>query len=84
LTQNFRGLRGPLQVCETAMTVMDKKIFVKRMHEANAEGFVCKNRYAPHAAGRAGQQFKCKFVTTASFIVGPKPDKKASAKVSSL
>jgi len=77
LTQNFRGLLGPLQVCETAMTVKDKKAFVKRMHEANAEGFVCKNRYAPYAAGRAGQHFKCKFVTTASFIVGPKPDKKA-------
>ncbi|HYL14605.1 MAG TPA: WGR domain-containing protein [Terriglobales bacterium] len=77
LTQNFRGLRGPLQVCETAMTVMDKKTFVKRMHEANTEGFVCKNRFAPYAAGRAGQHFKCKFVTTASFIVGPKPDKKA-------
>jgi len=27
--------------------------------------------------GRAGQHFKCKFVATASFIVGPKPDKKA-------
>jgi bifunctional non-homologous end joining protein LigD len=77
LTRHFRGLRGALQVCETAMTVNDKKAFVKRMHEANAEGFVCKNRYSPYAAGRAGQHFKCKFVTTASFIVGPKPNKKA-------
>jgi hypothetical protein len=77
LTQHFRGVRGALQVCETAMTVKDKKHFVKRMHEANAEGFVCKNRYAAYAAGRAGQHFKCKFVTTASFIVGPKPEKKA-------
>jgi hypothetical protein len=25
---------------------------------------------------RAGQHYKCKFVVTASFIVGPKPDKK--------
>ena len=39
--------------------------------------FVCKNRYAANAAGRAGQHYKCKFVATASFIVGPKPDKKA-------
>jgi hypothetical protein len=46
------------------------------MHDANAEGFVFKNRYAACAAGRAGQHFKCKFVATASFIVGPKPDKK--------
>jgi bifunctional non-homologous end joining protein LigD len=77
LTQHFRGVRGTLQVCETAMTTKDKTAFVKRMHEANAEGFVCKNRYAAYAGGRAGQHYKCKFVTTASFIVGPKPEKKA-------
>jgi bifunctional non-homologous end joining protein LigD len=78
LTRHFRGVRSALQVCETAMTVKDKKHFVKRMHEANAEGFVCKNRYSAYAAGRARQHFKCKFVTTASFIVGPKPDKNAA------
>jgi predicted DNA-binding WGR domain protein len=78
LTQHFRGVRGALQVCETAMTTKAKIAFVKVMHAANAEGFVCKNRYAPYAAGRAGQHYKCKFVTTASFIVGPKPEKKAS------
>jgi hypothetical protein len=48
------------------------------MHSANAEGFVCKNRNAVYAGGRAGQHFKCKFVVTASFIVGPKPEKKAN------
>jgi hypothetical protein len=48
------------------------------MHSANAEGFVCKNRNAAYAGGRAGQHFKCKFVVTASFIVGPKPEKKAN------
>src|SRR5437879_5105243 len=47
------------------------------MHDANAEGFVCKNRYAAYAGGRAGQHFKFKFVATASFIVGSKPNKKA-------
>jgi bifunctional non-homologous end joining protein LigD len=77
LTQHFRGVRDMLRVCETAMTTKAKRDFVKKMHIANAEGFVCKNRYASCAAGRTGQHFKCKFVATASFIVGPKPDKKA-------
>jgi hypothetical protein len=52
--------------------------FVDTMHRIRAEGFVCKNRHASYAGGRAGQHFKCKFVTTASFIVGPKPAKKVS------
>jgi ATP-dependent DNA ligase len=51
---------------------------VKKMHSGNAEGFVCKNRNAAYAGGRAGQHFKCKFVVTASFTVGPKPEKKAN------
>jgi bifunctional non-homologous end joining protein LigD len=77
LTQHFRGVSDVLRVCETAMTTKAKRDFVKRMHSTNAEGFVCKNRNAAYAGGRAGQHFKCKFVATASFIVGPKPDKKA-------
>ncbi len=77
LTRLFRGVHTTLRVCETAMTLKAKRAFVKAMHDANAEGFVCKNRYAAYAAGRAGQHFKCKFVAAASFIVGPKPDKKA-------
>jgi bifunctional non-homologous end joining protein LigD len=78
LTRLFRGVHESLRVCETAMTPKAKRAFVKAMHDANAEGFVCKNRYAAYAGGRAGQHYKCKFVATASFIVGPKPDKKAS------
>jgi ATP-dependent DNA ligase len=74
LTQLFRGVHQTLRVCETAMTPKAKRAFVKAMHDANAEGFVCKNRYAAYAAGRAGQHYKCKFVATASFIVGPKPE----------
>jgi bifunctional non-homologous end joining protein LigD len=77
LTQFFRGVHQTLRVCETAMTPKAKRAFVKAMHDRNAEGFVCKNRYAPYAAGRAGQHYKCKFIATASFIVGPKPEKKA-------
>jgi bifunctional non-homologous end joining protein LigD len=77
LTQHFRGVSDVLRVCETAMTTKAKRDFVKKMHNTNAEGFVCKNRNAAYAGGRAGQHFKCKFVATASFIVGPKPDKKA-------
>ena len=76
LTRHFRGLGDILRVCETAMTRKAKRDFVKNMHEANAEGFVCKNRVAAYTGGRAGQHFKCKFVATASFIVGPKPAKK--------
>src|SRR5713101_4249231 len=78
LTQRFRGVSDVLRVCETAMTTKGKRDFVKKMHSANAEGFVCKNRSAAYAAGRAGQHFKCKFVVTASFIIGPKPEKKAN------
>jgi len=77
LTRLFRGVHSTLRVCQTAMTPKTKRAFVKTMHDANAEGFVCKNRYAAYAGGRAGQHFKCKFVAMASFIVGPKPDKKA-------
>ena len=77
LTRLFRGVRQTLRVCETAMTPKAKRAFVKAMHDANAEGFVCKNRYAAYEGGRAGQHLKCKFVAMASFIVGPKPDKKA-------
>src|SRR5256886_8735133 len=78
LTQHFRGVSDVLRVCETAMTTKAKRDFVKKMHSANAEGFVCKNRNAAYAAGRAGQHFKCKFVVTPSSIVGPKPEKKAN------
>jgi hypothetical protein len=72
LTQHFRGVSDVLRVCETAMTTKAKRDFVKKMH---AEGFVCKNRNAAYSGERAGQHFKCKFVVTASFIVGPKPEK---------
>jgi bifunctional non-homologous end joining protein LigD len=74
----FRGVDEALRVCETAMTPKAKRAFVKVMHESRAEGFVCKNRNAAYAGGRAGQHFKCKFVTTSSFIVGPKPASKAA------
>ena len=74
----FRGVNEAPRVCETAMTTKAKRDFVKKMHSANAEGFVCKSRNAVYAGGRAGQHFKCKFVVTASFVVGPKPEKKAN------
>jgi bifunctional non-homologous end joining protein LigD len=74
----FRGMDETLRVCETAMTPKAKRAFVRAMHESRAEGFVCKNRNAAYAGGRAGQHFKCKFVTTSSFIVGPKPAPKAA------
>jgi bifunctional non-homologous end joining protein LigD len=77
LVRLFHGVHDLLRVCETAMTPSAKRAFVQTMHDANAEGFVCKNRNAVYAGGRSGQHFKCKFVTTASFIVGPKPDNKA-------
>ncbi|MGB9067515.1 MAG: WGR domain-containing protein [Candidatus Acidiferrales bacterium] len=78
LTSLFRGVHEVLRVAETAMTPKAKRNLVTLMHEIHAEGFVCKNRNAVYAGGRSGQHFKCKFVATASFIVGPKPDKKAA------
>jgi hypothetical protein len=44
-----------LRVCETAMTTKVKREFVKKMHNTNAEGFVCKNRNAVYASGPALQ-----------------------------
>jgi predicted DNA-binding WGR domain protein len=78
LTRLFQGVHEVLRVAETAMTPKAKRNLIARMHEIRAEGFVCKNRSATYAGGRSGQHFKCKFVATASFIVGPKPDKKAA------
>jgi bifunctional non-homologous end joining protein LigD len=78
LTRLFQGVHEVLRVAETAMTPKAKRNLIARMHEIRAEGFVCKNRNATYAGGRSGQHFKCKFVATASFIVGPKPDKKAA------
>jgi ATP-dependent DNA ligase len=78
LTRLFQGVHDVLRVAETAMTPKAKRNLVARMHEIRAEGFVCKNRNAVYAGGRSGHHFKCKFVATASFIVGPKPDKKAA------
>jgi len=78
LTRLSQGVHELLRVAETAMTPKAKRNLVTRMHEIRAEGFVCKNRNAFCAGGRSGQDFKCKFVATASFIVGPKPDKKAA------
>jgi bifunctional non-homologous end joining protein LigD len=78
LTRLFQGVHEVLRVAETAMTPKAKRNLVARMHEIRAEGFVCKNRNAVYAGGRSGQHFKCKFVATASFIVGPKPNKKAA------
>ena len=74
----FGGVNDTLHVCETATAPDAKRAFVKAMHEANAEGFVCKNRNAVYAGGRAGQHYKCKFVASASFLVGPKPGKRAA------
>jgi bifunctional non-homologous end joining protein LigD len=78
LTERFQGVDGTFGVARTAMTPKTKRAFVKAMHETNAEGFVCKDRNAPYAGGRTGQHYKCKFVTTGSFIVGPKPEGKAA------
>jgi ATP-dependent DNA ligase len=74
----FQSVHDLLRVAETLRTTQEKRRFVDTMHRIRAEGFVCKNRHAAYAGGRAGQHFKCKFVTSASFIVGPKPAKKTS------
>ena len=77
LTQYFLNLGGAISVARTAMTPKSKRAFVNLMHSANAEGFVCKNQNVRYAAGRAGQHYKCKFVATASFLVGSKPEDRA-------
>jgi ATP-dependent DNA ligase len=48
LTRLFRSVHSTIRVSETAMAPKAKRAFVKAMHDANAEGFVCKNRYAAY------------------------------------
>jgi ATP-dependent DNA ligase len=69
---------GQIIPIDKQLTPKAKRNLVTRMHEIHAEGFVCKDRNAVYAGGRSGQHFKCKFVATASFIVGLKPGKKAA------
>ncbi|MGH9765218.1 MAG: hypothetical protein ACREAC_30650, partial [Blastocatellia bacterium] len=57
LTRLFRGVDEVLRVAETAMTPKAKRSLVDKMHDIRAEGFVCKNRNAVYAGGRAGQHF---------------------------
>lgn len=78
LREMFASVKEPLlHVVETAKTPEEKVQFLKRAIDKNAEGITIKDTNAMFRPGRNGQHFKFKFEQTASFIVGPKPGKKA-------
>ena len=61
-----------IQIVTTCMTPEEKRTLLVGLKRSNAEGVVFKHREAPYTAGRpntGGNQLKCKFYATASFIV---------------
>ena len=66
------GLPKCIRFVETAFDAVSKLDLLERLKNANKEGVVFKRTTAPYTAGRpasGGDQFKCKFYASASFIV---------------
>ena len=64
-----------LHLTYTAYTTEEK---LALLADRTQEGVAIKDRNAPFRAGRNGQHKKFKFEQTASFLVGPKPARKAN------
>jgi hypothetical protein len=73
----LKGVTKKLFLVRTAKTTAEKENLLGWAKANRAEGIVVKDRYARYSAGRAGNHMKHKFESTASFIVGPKPARKA-------
>ena len=70
-----------LHVTETARTPEAKCAMLARRYDGDTkvrEGVCIKDLDAPYRPGRNGQHKKFKFEQTASFLVGPKPGRKAN------
>ena len=70
-----------LHVTETARTPEAKCAMLTRRYDGDTkvrEGVCIKDLDAPYRPGRNGQHKKFKFEQTASFLVGPKPGRKAN------
>ncbi|MGC3990616.1 MAG: WGR domain-containing protein [Chthoniobacteraceae bacterium] len=60
------------RVATTAYDVASKAALLQQVRQENKEGVVFKNIHSPYVSGRpasGGNHLKCKFTTTASFIV---------------
>ena len=74
-------LAAILHITETARTPEAKRAMLTRRYDGDTkvrEGVCVKDLDAPYRPGRNGQHKKFKFEQTASFLVGPKPGRKAN------
>jgi hypothetical protein len=82
LEEYFTGLSPELakvlHLCQTAKTDADKAAMIETTKKLQIEGICVKLITATHRVGRANQHLKMKWEVTGSFIVGPKPPKKAN------
>ncbi len=73
LAQVVGGQFGFIKLAETACNTFQKAALLEQMKRERREGLVFKRLDAPYTAGRpasGGDQLKCKFCASASFIVG--------------
>jgi len=62
-------MEKPFELLPLAITTKDKRALYKRLKKEGKEGIVFKRLDAPYTPGRSTTQVKCKFYSTASFIV---------------
>lgn len=80
-TANYPELGALLHLTESARTPEAKRAMLTRRYDGDTkvrEGVCVKDLNAPYRLGRNGQHKKFKFEQTASFLVGPKPGRRAS------
>jgi hypothetical protein len=77
LAKLFSNPNELVHVVPIVWTTEGKLALWNNLQENRAEGFAVKDGDVPWCGGRAGQHKKMKFETTSSFIVGPKPAKRA-------
>lgn len=78
LEEVLRSVTKKLHLVQCAKTAADKDKLFAWAKANRAEGVCAKDKFAVYVEGRNGQHKKYKFETTASFIVGPKPPRKAN------
>lgn len=71
-------LAALLHIVQTGKTTQEKARLLADAKAKRAEGIAVKKITARYCGGRNGNHFKYKFEQVASFIVGPKPPKKAN------
>jgi len=74
----LKDVRKMFYLVRCAKTTTEKEILVGKAKVNRAEGICVKDIRARYCGGRNGQHLKWKFESTGSFIVGPKPKRKAN------